>query len=113
MGAEMGARHSYRFSVNHYLVSDGGQSFWTVKRRKRRAPVSRSHQFNCIVPAQEKEKRSQRLAKLWPPDVFYKATRRLSYEVVVIPILRSASVSSAPSVVKAKPGSGYNFKILR
>jgi len=50
-----GARHSCRFSVNHSLVSAGGQTFWTVKRaeprlgNKRRAPVSCSHQFNCIV----------------------------------------------------------------
>ena len=56
----MGARHSCRFSVNHSLVSAGGQTFWTVKRaeprlgNKRRAPVSRSHQFNCIVPAKER-----------------------------------------------------------
>ena len=49
----MGARHSCRFSVNHSLVSAGGQTFWTMKRRKRRAPVSRSHQFNYIVPLQE------------------------------------------------------------
>jgi hypothetical protein len=52
----MGARHSCRFSVNHYLVCNGGHTFWTVERaeprlgNKRRAPVSRSHHFNCIVP---------------------------------------------------------------
>jgi hypothetical protein len=49
----LGARHSCRFSVNHSLVSAGGQTFWTVKRRKRHAPVSRSYQFNCIVPVQD------------------------------------------------------------
>jgi hypothetical protein len=26
---------------------------WTVKRRERRAPASRSHHFNCIVPVIE------------------------------------------------------------
>ena len=40
---------------DHSLVSAGGQTFWTVKRRKRRAPVSRSHQFNCIVPVQNQQ----------------------------------------------------------
>jgi len=53
-------RHSCRFSVNHSLVSAGGQTFWTVKRaeprlgNKRRALVSRPRHFNCIVPVQVK-----------------------------------------------------------
>jgi hypothetical protein len=55
----MGARHSCRFSVNHSLVCAGGQTFWTVKRRKRRAPVPRSHRFNCIVPIGERNAKSR------------------------------------------------------